>query len=196
MNYLAHAYLSFADAEILTGNMIADHVKGRIALEQYPAGIKKGIELHRKIDAFTDAHPATGRARLWFKEKYGLYSGPITDILYDHFLAMDPQCFPSATHLLKFTEDTYTRLETQANWFPEKFASYFPHMRTHNWLYGYRTLQGMQRSLQGLERRAQHLESTEAAYQTFIEYYYQLAQCYYELMDDVVKYVKVELTRQ
>jgi acyl carrier protein phosphodiesterase len=194
MNYLAHAYLSFGDAEILTGNMIADNVKGRLRLDQYPAGIKKGIELHRKIDAFTDAHPATARARLWFREKYGLYSGPITDILWDHFLATDPVRFPSDAHLLKFSEDTYTLLETKSNWFPEKFATYFPHMRTRNWLYGYRTLQGMQHSLNSLERRSQQIGDMQPAYQLFIEYYYQLAQCYYDLADDVVKYVKIELT--
>ncbi len=29
MNYLAHAYLSFNDPEILVGNMISDFVKGK-----------------------------------------------------------------------------------------------------------------------------------------------------------------------
>jgi len=195
MNYLAHAYLSFGDAEILTGNMIADHVKGRIALEKYPTGIQKGIVLHRKIDEFTDRHPATHRAQLWFREQYGLYSGPITDILYDHFLAIDPRCFQSEKQLLEFSERTYGQLETQAQWFPEKFASYFPHMREHNWLYGYRTLQGMQRSLQGLARRAKYMSDVDDAYNTFIVYYYQLAQCYYELIDDVTRFVKIELTQ-
>lgn len=195
MNYLAHAYLSFGDAEILTGNMIADHVKGRLVLEQYPPGIRKGIELHRKIDAFTDTHPATLRARLLFREGYGLYAGAITDILFDHFLATDALCFPTEASLKQFAEKTYQQLETQAQWFPEPFAAYFPHMRTHNWLYSYRTLQGIQKSLKGLERRAKYMKDTQAAYQTFIAHYYQLAQCYYELIDSIGKFVKVELTQ-
>ncbi len=29
MNYLAHAYLSFGDPDILAGNMISDFVKGK-----------------------------------------------------------------------------------------------------------------------------------------------------------------------
>ncbi len=195
MNYLAHAYLSFGDAEILTGNLIADHVKGRIALDAYPPGIRKGILLHRKIDEFTDRHPATHRAQLWFREKYGLYSGPITDILYDHFLAIDPRCFQSEKQLLEFSINTYDQLQEQAQWFPAKFAEYFPYMRERNWLYGYRTLQGMQHSLKGLTRRAKYMADVEDAYNTFIVYYYQLAQCYYELIDDVVKFVKIELTQ-
>jgi acyl carrier protein phosphodiesterase len=33
MNYLAHAYLSFNEPEILTGNMISDFVKGKKKFE-------------------------------------------------------------------------------------------------------------------------------------------------------------------
>src|SRR4051812_21980877 len=100
MNYLGHAVLSFGDADILTGNMIADHVKGKLALEKFPHGIKKGIELHRKIDAKADSHPATQRGKLLFREHYGLYSGAIMDTLYDHFLANDPKIFPTSETLL------------------------------------------------------------------------------------------------
>ena len=195
MNYLGHAFLSYGDADILTGNMIGDHVKGRLALEKFPEGIRKGIELHRKIDSFADTHPATQRAKVWFREKYGLYSGPVMDTLYDHFLANDPKLFPSETALLKFTEDTYTKIEVNAEWLPEKFVNYFAHMRQHNWLYNYRTLQGVKRSLMGLERRALHMPPSDMAYETFVTYYYQLAQCYYEFADDVISFVKVELSK-
>lgn len=104
MNYLGHAFLSFGDAEIATGNMIADHVKGKLILETYPEKIKQGVLLHRKIDAYTDAHPATQRAKVWFREAYGLYAGPVMDVLYDHFLANDAKYFGSEPELLAFTE--------------------------------------------------------------------------------------------
>jgi len=195
LNYLAHAYLSFGDSEILTGNLIADHVKGRLALEKFPVGIKKGIELHRKIDSFTDVHPATQRAKIWFRGDYGLYSGAIMDTLYDHFLANDPKMFQSDAALLDFTLDVYTKVESQSDHFPEAFAKYFPHMREHNWLYGYKTLQGMQRSLQGLSRRATHMPPVDKAYLTFIAHYYELAQCYYELIDGIITFVKIELSK-
>jgi acyl carrier protein phosphodiesterase len=192
MNYLGHAFLSFGDPDILTGNMIADHVKGRLALDKYPAGIRKGIELHRKIDATTDLHPATMRARLLFREHYGLYAGPVMDTLYDHFLANDPKFFPGAPALLTFTESVYTQLETNQAWFPEKFAAYFPSMKQNNWLYNYRTVKGMERSLTGLSRRALYMPPIKKAYEIFITSYYQLNQCYYEFIDDVINFVKIE----
>ncbi|WP_276135248.1 ACP phosphodiesterase [Polluticoccus soli] len=194
MNYLGHAFLSFGDAEILTGNMIGDHVKGKLALDKFPEGIKKGILLHRKIDSFADVHPATLRGKLWFREDYGLYAGAIMDTVFDHYLANDAKHFNSEKELLNFTQQTYKTLEQNSQWFPESFATYFPYMQQHNWLYNYRTLQGINKSMNGLNRRAQHMPPVEKAYEIFVTNYYQLAQCYYELIDDVVSFVKVELT--
>lgn len=92
MNYLAHAYLSFNNPEILAGNLVSDFVKGRKKLD-FPEGIQKGIVLHRDIDNFTDTHETTRRAKVFFKPAYGLYSGALTDVVYDHYLANDPKEF-------------------------------------------------------------------------------------------------------
>ncbi len=192
MNYLGHAFLSFYNGDILTGNMIADHVKGKVALEQFPTGIRRGIELHRQIDGNTDLHPATARAKLLFREHYGLYSGPIVDTLYDHFLANDPKFFPDENSLLKFTQTVYEQLDVNAAWLPEKFAAYFPSMKQYNWLYNYRTVKGIERALNGLGRRAMYMAPVDKAYEIFIASYYQLNQCYYEFIDDVISFVKTE----
>jgi acyl carrier protein phosphodiesterase len=193
MNYLGHAFLSFGDSGVLLGNMIGDHVKGKLALEKYPVAIRKGIELHRKIDSTIDVHPGTQRAKLIFREDYGLYSGAIMDTLFDHFLANDPRFFINESALLAFTEKTYNQLEENTSWFPEKFAAYYPHMRQQNWLYNYRHLKGMERSLRGLHRRASNMPGIEKAYEIFVSNYYLLNQCYYEAIDDMVNFVKIEL---
>jgi len=194
MNYLGHAFLSFGNGAILTGNMIGDHVKGRLALEQFPPGIKQGIELHRKIDQKIDTHPATMHAKLLFRADYRLYSGAITDTLFDHFLANDPNIFRGSDELLSFTQTTYSQLEAHKEFFPAKFAEYFPYMVQHNWLYNYRTLKGMERSLSGLARRALHMPPVDKAYETFIANYYQLNQCYFEFIDDLIRFVKIEIS--
>ncbi len=190
MNYLAHAFLSFGDKDILTGNMIADHVKGKIALDQFPEGIKQGVIMHRKIDEFTDTHPATLRGKLLFREDFGLYAGPIMDTLYDHYLANDPKYFANEEALLAFTQATYALLNENSRYFPEKFAGYFPHMKEHNWLYNYRHIKGIERSLNGLARRALYMPPIAKAYEIFVAHYYTLNQCYYELIDDINTFVK------
>lgn len=192
MNYLGHAFLSFNDSGLLAGNMIADHVKGKAALEKFPEGIKKGIVLHRKIDAHADMHPATMRAKLLFREHYGLYAGPVMDTLYDHFLANDPKFFPDEQALFTFSQTVYAQLEKNREYFPEKFAAYFPSMKQRNWLYNYRTVKGMERALTGLNRRAKYMPPIDKAYEIFITAYYQLNQCYYEFIDDIINFVKIE----
>jgi acyl carrier protein phosphodiesterase len=195
MNYLGHAFLSFGDEDILAGNMIGDHVKGLLALEAFPPKMKQGILLHRKIDSYTDTHPALQRAKVWFRQDYGLYSGAILDTLYDHFLATDARYFNTEKDLFNFTQDTYKQLEKNTAHFPLSFANYFPYMKEHNWLYGYRTLTGMQRALGALSRRAKHIPPIDKAYEIFISNYYMLGQSYYEFIDDVVTFVKIELSR-
>lgn len=190
MNYLAHAYLSFNDPEILTGNMIADEVKGRLALEKYPAGIRQGILRHRAIDSRTDTHPAVLRAKLLFRAYYGLYSGAVVDTIFDHFLANDPRCFSGEKALLAFSQTVYYVLEDHQQYFPEKFAAFFPYMKQGNWLYNYRTVAGMEKSLNGLVRKAVFMAPAAKAYEIFISSYYSLNQCYYDFIDDIISFVK------
>ena len=192
MNYLGHAFLSFGDRDILLGNMIGDHIKGLVALEQYPEGVRKGILLHRKIDGFVDIHPATLRSKILFKEEYGLYAGAIMDTLYDHYLANDPKYFASEEVLLEFSQKVYSQLAENEAHFPPVFAGYYPYMKEHNWLYNYRTVKGMEKSLNGLARRAKYMKPIGKAYEIFIANYYHLNQCYYELIDDLIKFVKTE----
>ena len=94
VNYLAHAYLSFGIPDVVVGNLISDFIKGKKQLE-YPDSIRKGITLHRAIDTFTDTHPVTRHAKSYFRAVYGLYSGALVDVAYDHFLANDPGVFPT-----------------------------------------------------------------------------------------------------
>lgn len=190
MNYLAHAFLSFENPEILAGNMMGDFVKGLKILETFPEGIKKGMLLHRHIDTFTDAHPAVKRAKNYFRIDYGLYAGAFVDTLNDHFLANDPRCFNSEKELLQFTKNTYQILEGYAAFFPYPFARMFPYMREQNWLYNYRTLSGAKKSFMGVVKRSQYLESADKAYEIFISHYYVLNQCYYDLIDDLIIFAK------
>jgi len=55
MNFLAHVYLSVDNFSLAVGNLIANRLKGK-DLTNFSPMIKKGILLHRKIDAFTDHH--------------------------------------------------------------------------------------------------------------------------------------------
>jgi acyl carrier protein phosphodiesterase len=188
MNYLAHAYLSFNHPQVLVGNMISDFVKGKARFE-YERLVQAGIQLHRDIDCFTDTHEATREAREIFRPQYRLYSGAIVDVLYDHFLATDPEEFSDAS-LLQFTQTAYSHLEQHAADLPGRFLLMLPYMKSENWLYNYRYPFGMERSLRGLVRRAAYLSDHQPAFELFNEHYAGLQALYKEFFKDVKMFAK------
>ncbi len=167
MNYLAHAYLSFNDPDLLAGNMISDFIKGRKQFD-YPERILAGIKLHRAIDEFTDSHAATREIKNLFRPAYRLYAGAMTDVVYDYFLANDEREFLSEEALEEFTQTTYSLLNEKTDFFPEPFAKMFPYMRSQNWLFNYRYDEGMQKSFGGVARRAKYITETSSAFEVFM----------------------------
>lgn len=178
MNFLAHAYLSFNQHAILVGNMISDFVKGKKQFD-YPSAIRQGIAIHRMIDTFTDEHPATKEAKKVFSAHYGLYSGPFTDIVYDHFLANDNSIFTEST-LCRFAEDTYAILDKYVSVFPSSFGQVFPYMKKYNWLLNYRFYKGIENSFAGIAHRAKYMTESQTAFLLFKENYSELQQRYNE----------------
>ena len=168
MNYLAHAYLSFGQPQILAGNMISDFVKGKKQFDYSPM-IQKGIRLHRSIDSFTDEHPITKDMKQVFRPVYGLYAGAFTDIVYDYFLANDKNEFTSDATLESFSYQAYATLESYLPGLPLIFQQMFPYMKSHNWLYNYRHLSGIQKSFAGMAHRAKYITESDSAFKIFEE---------------------------
>jgi acyl carrier protein phosphodiesterase len=187
MNYLAHAYLSFSEPEILTGNMISDFVKGKTKFN-YPETIQKGIELHRAIDEFTDHHPATKNAKEFFRQDYRLYSGAFIDIVYDHFLANDKNEFEDEQALKLFSSKTYILLQNYRDVFPEKFDTSFYYMKKDDWLYNYRRIEGIEKSFAGLVRRSSYLTDPIIAGNIFVQHYHSLEACYNDFFKELKQF--------
>ncbi len=189
MNYLAHAYLSFQQEEILVGKMISDYVKGKRKFD-YSRNIQKGISIHRAIDTFTDNHIATKAARQFFKPAVGLYAGAFMDVAYDHFLATDRQEFTNDEALRSFAIHTYQQLARHVSEFPEQFQLLFPHMQKYDWLYHYQFNWGIERSMGGLVRRTLYLTDAAPAFQIFEENYDTLKYYYQSFFPELKKYTK------
>ncbi len=194
MNFLAHAYLSFGNPKILTGNLITDFMRGH-KKEEFPSGIQHGIELHHKIDTFTDNHPATLKAKEYLRPTTGRYCGVFLDVVYDHFLATDAQIFPDST-LAQFSQDIYSLLDQNTAFFPENFQRIYYYMKKEDWLYNYHTKKGIGNSFNGVFRRAKYLERTNAAYKTFLTHYDEFQNAYDNFMPDMIVQAKDFLTKQ
>jgi acyl carrier protein phosphodiesterase len=151
MNFLAHAFLSFGQEEILVGNFVADFVKGK-EIQRYDKGILIGILLHREIDAFTDSHPLVKAAQAYLRPRFRHYSTVITDIFFDYFLGKNWDRY-SDLPLETFVNQTYSTLDKHLNLLPDSFREMFVWMKSQNWLLHYREITGIQKALTGLSRR-------------------------------------------
>lgn len=189
MNYLAHAYLSFHDQSLTVGNMIADYVKGK-QWQEYDPGIQQGIQLHRAIDTFTDTHPVTLAAREYFQPSCGRYSAVFIDIVYDHFLATDTTIFTDAS-LSAFSKQVYATIADHQAILPPVFREMFHYMQKHDWLYGYRFMDGIYKSFGGIVHRAKYLEVTaDAPFTVLQEHYDELSAYYHAFFPELIAFVK------
>ena len=121
----------------MIGNFIADFVKGK-KKNEYPDEIRKGIELHRFIDHFTDHHEVVLNSIRRILQRQEKYSGVVVDILYDHFLAANFNRY-SQMPLQDFSKQTYRVLQENWNFLPSGVHHFLPFMIERNWLLNYAT---------------------------------------------------------
>lgn len=141
MNYLAHMYLAGDSEESVVGNMLGDFVKGRIGSE-FPPGIAEGIRTHRKIDAYTDSHERVLRCKRLVSPERRRFSGIITDLAFDHLLAVNWDDYSEAP-LDEFIQRTYSVLSRNTGLMPERLRQALGFMIDEDWLGSYKELDGI-----------------------------------------------------
>lgn len=151
MNYLAHAFLSKHNQELLVGNFIADHVKGN-QLEQFSAGVQKGIMMHRAIDSFTDQHPLFRSSKRLFYDGFEKYSGVLVDIYFDYFLARDFKVYNKG-NLHDFAANAYTVYSSHEEKLPLRSVQFLNYVKSNNVFVRYAELEGIKTVLFHLSKR-------------------------------------------
>lgn len=188
MNYLAHAYLSFADSEIMAGNLVADFVRGK-QIDDFPEAVQKGIRIHRLIDEYTDHHPVNLRARKFFEASVGRYSASFLDIAYDHFLSVGNTWEPGDGWLF-FSMDCYRRMDEVLPLLPDRFQKLYSYMKSENWLYRYREMEFIRQSFERLSRRATYLADENPAFSDFQSGYSDIRIAFGEFFPELKQYVQ------
>lgn len=187
MNFLAHAFLSGDNENIMLGNLIADAVKGR-QIENFSHEVIQGIKMHRKIDAFTDQHPVFIQSTQRLRPKYRKYSGVITDMYYDHFLAKDWDKYAKMS-LWQFSRITYKVLMENYEILPYKTRRILPYMISGNWLQNYYRLERLHKSFLGMARRARFESGMEHAIDDLKNDYSNFHRDFNLFFPDMIQYV-------
>ncbi|MBK5519782.1 ACP phosphodiesterase [Pseudomonas sp. TH10] len=160
MNYLAHLHLGGQRPSQLLGSLYGDFVKGRLQ-GQFAPEVEAAIQLHRRIDVFTDRHPLVDIALGRFTETRRRYAGIVIDVFFDHCLARDWRMYADQP-LEVFTADVY-RVLTHERQLPERLAKIAPHMVANDWLGSYQEFEVLEQVLRGISRRLSRPEELAGA---------------------------------
>ncbi len=187
MNYLAHLYLSGEEEKTMVGNFIGDHVKGK-SFEKFPADIQKGILLHRKIDSFTDAHPKFREAKKLLTNGFGLYSGIIVDLLYDHVLAAKWDRYSEKT-LRSFSKRSHAILLSNYRYLPKRVQAFLPILIQNRRLESYATVDGIIQSIELMSRYTSLPKNSKYAKQILLENQDYFLENFEGFMNDMIEFV-------
>jgi len=187
MNYLAHLYLSGEDEATMVGNFIGDYVKGK-NYEKFPADIQKGILLHRQIDSFTDQHSKFREAKKLLNGDYGLYSGIVIDLFYDHFLAKNWNRYSSLT-LREFAKYSHAILLSYFRYLPKQVQDFLPFLIQHRRLESYAATNGIQKSLEIMSRYTSLPENSEKAIKVMQSNLYFFEKNFAEFMHETINFI-------
>ncbi|WP_116124188.1 ACP phosphodiesterase [Lewinella sp. IMCC34183] len=141
MNFLAHLTLSHFSADLQVGNFVGDFIRGR-ELAQLPPGIRRGVLMHRAIDALTDADPDVRALNARIRERHGRYAPVVSDVAFDHFLYLNWDRFGPAP-FDEFTAQVYRRLDAARDDMPMRICGHIDAIVRHEWLGMYATQNGM-----------------------------------------------------
>ena len=179
MNHLAHCFLARHNPSWISGNLIADFVRGN-DFENYPTEIQTGILMHRRIDSFTDSHATVSEAARFLHPRHHKYAPICVDVFFDYCLATKWEHY-SPILLSAFTSQVNEALERDFEYLPEPLQKRLPTMIANNWLTHYNTLEGVQFAFESIAKRAKfpsniatatddlvaHLDFFQAAFDNF-----------------------------
>ena len=188
MNYLAHLYLAKDSPELLLGSILGDFVKGAIG-DRYPLKIKRGIELHRIIDTYTDSHPTTRASRNLYGPCRRRFAGIIVDLCYDHFLYRHWSAYADVA-LKPFISRVYHVLTIHRTVLPKRLAAMVPFMVSEDWLGSYQDLRGVEAALSRLSVRITNGTRLAGAVEEIKQHYHSLEMNFLIFFPDLIDFVQ------
>ncbi|EAQ4035349.1 ACP phosphodiesterase [Salmonella enterica] len=158
MNFLAHLHLAHLADSSLSGNLLADFVRGNPAAH-YPPDVVEGIYMHRRIDVMTDNLPEVREAREWFRHETRRVAPITLDVMWDHFLSRHWTQISPDFPLQAFVGYAHAQVATILPDSPPRFVNLNDYLWSEKWLERYRDMDFIQNVLNGMANRRPRLDA-------------------------------------
>ena len=188
MNYLAHLFLSFEDKDIITGNFLGDLISNK-AVKTYPAGIRKGVIIHRQIDSFTDEHPLVLKGVRRLYAKHHKYASVLIDIFYDYMLAKNWETYSTETQQ-EFADRIYAALLSNKEFMSERLQERVVGMTNANWLLNYQHTEGIAHAIGRVKKRVSRPDLLENSIESLLENFDEMDKEFNVFFPDMIAFLK------
>ena len=187
MNYLGHLYLSPDTPDFLVGSLLGDFVKGA-AINDYTGDTRRGIELHRKVDQFTDHHDIFRQSVARISQGRRRYGGIMVDVFYDHFLAKHWLEFHPEP-LTDFAQRVYGILRERELELPETMRFILPRLTSEDWFSSYRETSGIDSVMKRMSRRIKRENPLHSAIEELEQEYEEFEADFRQFLPEVKGFV-------
>ncbi|HEX8254567.1 MAG TPA: ACP phosphodiesterase [Thermoanaerobaculia bacterium] len=193
MNHLAHLFLADPHPLSLVGNLAGDFVKGALG-DRFDPAIRDGIAQHRRIDAFTDTHPAAAAFRRVIAREHGHYAGVIADMFFDHFLASRFDEL-AGEPLETFLARTFAAIDPHEASLPGMLRTLYPRIRDERWLQSYRHVDAIRDALRNMSFRFSRRPRLETSAHLLIDAREELERHFDAFFPEVVGFARGAVPR-
>jgi acyl carrier protein phosphodiesterase len=185
MNFLAHIFLSCSDDALMMGNFLTDYLTKK-QTEELPVNWQVGVALHRKIDHFTDQHPAVISAVVQLKPYHSRYAAVVVDIFYDYFLIKNWSQF-SNEGFPEFRNRVYQTLLKNLGDVPSHIQPRIQSMVKGDWLASYGNEAGILYAIKRMSERTSKPEWLLNAAESFQTEYEVLNESFLSFFPDLIQ---------
>ncbi|MFV0262817.1 MAG: ACP phosphodiesterase [Kluyvera sp.] len=189
MNFLAHLHLAHLADSSLSGNLLADFVRGN-PQQDYPAPIVEGIHMHRRIDVLTDNLPQVKEAREWFRPETRRVAPITLDVMWDHFLSRHWARLSPDIALPDFVRYARAEVSTILPHAPTRFLTLNEHLWSERWLERYAEMAFIQRVLNGMASRRPKLDALRDSWHDLDAHYAELETRFWQFYPQMMRQAK------
>jgi acyl carrier protein phosphodiesterase len=179
MNFLAHLHLAHLADSSLSGNLLADFVRGNPD-ERYPDDVVDGIHMHRRIDVLTDNLPEVKEARDWFRPQTRRVAPITLDVMWDHFLSRHWERLSPEMPLAEFVRYAHAQVSVILPDSPPRFINMNEYLWSERWLERYREMAFIQRVLNGMASRRPRLDALRDSWYDLDTHYDELENRFWQ----------------
>ncbi len=178
MNFLAHLHLAHLADSSLSGNLLADFVRGNPD-DDYAPDVVSGIYMHRRIDVLTDNLPEVKTAKAWFRPETRRVAPITLDVMWDHFLSRDWEKLSPDLPLPEFVRHAHAQVTAILPDSPPRFVNLNDYLWSERWLERYSDMNFIQNVLNGMASRRPRLDALRDSWQDLDTHYAQLEETFW-----------------